>query len=84
MKKRTFFVRACWDPEARVYYSESDIDGLNIEADSLDEFEGVMMDVAVELILSNSVDVSLLASTALKDLVPAILWQRPEEKFACA
>lgn len=78
--KRTYFVRARWDADAGVYYSESDIDGLAIEAETLDEFESAMFDIAPELILANHIDASSLASTPLKDLVPAIIWERPEEK----
>ncbi len=76
--KRTFSVRARWDNEAKVFYAESDIDGLHIEADTIEEFESVMLDVAPELILSNHYSAGELADTPLKDLVPAILWQRPD------
>jgi hypothetical protein len=41
--KRTFFVRAVWDDEVKRYYSESDINALAIETDTLDEFEEVMI-----------------------------------------
>jgi Domain of unknown function (DUF1902) len=51
--KKTFFIRAVWDPEAGVFYSESDIFGLHIEAKTVDEFEEVMRDVAADLIVSN-------------------------------
>ncbi|MGE0409884.1 MAG: DUF1902 domain-containing protein [Amphiplicatus sp.] len=84
MSKRTFFVRACWDAEAKVYYAESDIEGLHIEADTIEEFESVMMDLAPELIVVNHFEASELARTPLKDLMPAILWQRPENDPACA
>jgi len=36
--KRTFFIKAHWDEDARVFYSESDISGLHIEAPSIDAF----------------------------------------------
>jgi hypothetical protein len=78
MTKRTFSVRAVWDPEAKVYYSESDIFGLHIETKSLDEFEEVMMAEGVNLILANHISPEDLAATPLRDLVPAIVWQRPE------
>lgn len=84
MNKRSFFVRACWDEQAKVFYSESDITGLHIEAGSIEEFEATMLDVAVELVLANHFEAPRLADTPLKDLVPAILWQRPEAKLACA
>ena len=51
--KRTFSVKAIWDDEAQVFYAQSDIEGLHIEAASLDEFEEIMMDAAPELIKEN-------------------------------
>lgn len=75
--KRTFFIRAVWDAEAKIYVSESDIEGLHIEAPTLDAFEDVMNDTAIELIMNNHVTAPELVSTPIRDLVPAILWQRP-------
>ena len=51
--KRTFTVKAIWDNEAQVFYAQSDIEGLHIEATSLDEFEEIMLDTAPELIMVN-------------------------------
>jgi hypothetical protein len=51
--KRSFFVRAIWDDEAKVFYSESDIDGLHIEAPTMDVFEEVVLDVAADVIAAN-------------------------------
>lgn len=51
--KRTFFVAAQWDSEASVFYSDSDIDGLHIEASSLDEFESLVVELAPELVVEN-------------------------------
>ena len=53
--QRTFKVEACWDEDAKVWYSKSDIKGLNIEADTLDIFEEVLFDIAPELIVSNHI-----------------------------
>ena len=75
--KRMFFVRAVWDEEAGVFYSESDIFGLHIEAATVDEFESVLNEVAVDLIISNHYSAQDIATKPMKDLVPAILWQRP-------
>jgi hypothetical protein len=80
--KKTFYVRALWDDEAKRFYSESDIDGLHIETDTVDEFEEVMKDVAAELVLSNHYSAEELASIPLKDLTPIILWERPRSKAA--
>ena len=76
--KQTFRVKAIWDAEASVFYSESDIEGLHIEAATLDQFESVMLEVAPELIMVNHRSVTELAQHPLKDLIPAIVWQRPE------
>lgn len=44
--KNTFTVKACWDEDAKVFYSESDITGLHIEANSIEIeiFEEVVKD----------------------------------------
>ena len=80
--KKTFYVRALWDDEAKRFYSESDIDGLHIETDTVDEFEEVMKDVAAELVLSNHYSAEELASIPLKDLTLISLWERPRTKAA--
>ncbi len=46
-------VRAIWDAEAGVFFAESDIPGLNIEAATLPEFIEVVRDLAPELIAAN-------------------------------
>ena len=76
--KRTFRVTAVWDADAKVFYSPSDIEGLHIETADLDEFEEIMMDVAPELIIANHRTAPEIAEHFFKDLIPAILWQRPE------
>ncbi len=75
--KRTFSVKALWDEEAQVFISESDIIGLHIEAETLDEFEAVMHEHAVELILENHISAPDMATKSIKEWAPAILWQRP-------
>ena len=75
--QRTFFVRAVWDEENKVYFSETDIEGLHIETATLEEFEAVMQDAAPELIVSNHVTAADYQSQRLADLIPSILWQRP-------
>jgi len=76
--KQTYHVRAIWDEEAKVFYCESDIDGLHIETGTIEEFEEVLSDVAPELVLSNHVNPADFATTPLRDFIPTILWQRPE------
>ena len=80
--KKSFYVRALWDDEVQRWYSESDIHGLAIETDTLDEFEEVMKDVAAELIFANHFSKEDIASIPLKDLMPAIFWERPRDKAA--
>jgi len=82
MAKRMFSVTALWDDAAKVFYSDSDIIGLHIEAPTIEEFEVVMMDVAPGLVISNHVSKAELAALAPEDIIPAILWQRPAIKAA--
>ena len=67
-----FFVKAVWDEEAKVFYSDSDIVGLHIEADTLEEFHKVLVDIAPELILANHVTNDDLLTKSLRELVPVI------------
>ena len=80
--KRTFSVKALWDEEAQIFYCESDVIGLHIEAATIEEFEEVMRDSVTELFVANHLTALEIASSSIKDLVPAILWQRPETKMA--
>lgn len=82
--KRTFYVRAVWDAEVKKYYTESDILGLAIETKTLEEFEEVMNEVAIELIMSNHMSTEDLISNSIRDLVPTIIWQRPSGQAEAA
>ncbi len=73
----TFFIKAFWDKNAKVYHSQSDIHGLIIEAASLKEFEELIREMAVEIIIANHRTASDLASKSMKELMPVIIWQRP-------
>ena len=77
-----FNVTAHWDDEAKVFYSDSDIVGLHIEAQTIEEFEDLMMELAPGLVMANHVTKAELESSAPEDLIPAILWQRPAGKAA--
>jgi hypothetical protein len=46
-------VRAVWDEDAGVFYSESDISGLHIEAETIEAFQDVLFELAPELIIAN-------------------------------
>ncbi|MBN9305596.1 MAG: hypothetical protein BGO82_03790 [Devosia sp. 67-54] len=80
--QKSFYVRALWDDDVKRWYSESDIHGLAIETDTLDEFEEVLFDVAADLIIANHFSKDDIASMPLRELMPAIVWERPREKAA--
>jgi hypothetical protein len=82
--KRTFYVKALWDDEVNVWYSDSDIFGLHIETKTLDEFEDVMNEFAAELIVANHMTAEDLAQTSIRDLLPTVIWQRPVEEHLAA
>ncbi|MGV8936214.1 MAG: DUF1902 domain-containing protein [Allorhizobium sp.] len=65
MVKRSYYVKALWDSEAKVFYSQSDIDGLHIEAADIDMFEEVLFDTAMDLIVANHITAADLAQTPL-------------------
>ncbi len=48
-----FTVTATWDPEARVFTSQSDIPGLVIEAETFEEFVDLVRAMAPEVIAAN-------------------------------
>lgn len=52
--KKSYYVKALWDADAKVWYSESDVPGLVIEADTLGEFEKVMDELVPDLIEANT------------------------------
>ena len=70
MSQTRFYVKAMWDDEAEVYYTKSDIRGLHVEAETLDEFEEIALDLAPEMIRANH------PQTA--DSVPTIVFLHPE------
>lgn len=79
---RTYTVRAVWDDQANVWISDSDIEGLHIEAASLDEFETILADVGAELIAANHVSDDDLGKFSARDLIPAIIFVRPQPEAA--
>jgi hypothetical protein len=78
MTKRHFHIRAVWDDEAKVYFSESDIIGLHVEAGSLEDFEKIVNEEAAELIVSNHMSDADISRKSLRDLIPALIWQPPQ------
>ncbi|MCQ8184014.1 DUF1902 domain-containing protein [Parvularcula maris] len=80
MDQRTkFTVEAFWDPEAQVWCSNSDIIGLVIETDTLDEFEEVLADAAFDLIVANHWGGGIDPTRSLQELMPTIVFKRPAE-----
>jgi adenylate kinase len=77
VSKRTFYyVKAIWDEEAKVFYSESDIVGLHIEAADMEGFQAAMQECAVDLIIANHIKPAELARKSLVDLIPSIFLER--------
>ena len=52
---RSFYIKAVYDPEAKVYYTESDIFGLHTEADTLrfGDYWAKVIDCAILLLKEN-------------------------------
>ncbi|MBY5987252.1 DUF1902 domain-containing protein [Roseovarius atlanticus] len=72
MSKRNFEITAVWDEDAKVWYAESDIVGLHVEAETLDEFEKVAREFASELIVENHYAGEDISKSSLASLIPAI------------
>ena len=49
----TYHVKAVWDAEAEVFFAETDIPGLHIEAATIAEFFRVVEEIAPQLIVAN-------------------------------
>lgn len=50
---KTYHVKAVWDAEAEVFYAETDIPGLHIEAATMAEFFQAAEELAPQLIMAN-------------------------------
>lgn len=64
-----YAVTAVWDAEAGVYWSQSDIVGLNVEAATLSEFVDLVEAMAPELIRDNGLapgPITITGETTLK------------------
>ena len=77
MSNMSFYVSALWDEEAKIFYSESNIIGLHIEADSIEEFESVMKSVAPSLVMDNHITKKDLTQKSWADMIPAIFFKQP-------
>jgi hypothetical protein len=79
VSKRNFYIKAIWDQGAKVFYSESDIIGFHIEADTIQEFERLIGEHALDLVVANHITEADMVQKSLRDLIPAILWQAPPD-----
>ncbi len=52
-QKNDFYVKAVWDEEAKVFYTDSNIKGLHIEAKTLKKFWNLVNQFSPELIFGN-------------------------------
>ncbi len=77
--KRTFYVKAIWDDEAKVWISDTDIQGLFINAKDLNEFEEVVSEFAGELVLENHWRNENVPPDVISSTVPIIILQRPDD-----
>ena len=50
---KSFLVTATWDPQARVFTSQSDIPGLVVEAETFEQFVELVRALAPEVIAAN-------------------------------
>jgi len=79
-----FYVKALWDDEAEVFYSESDIVGLHIEAATIDEFVSTMEELAPQMVVENHVTKQDFAKKSPLEMVSSIIFQRPSHGSAAA
>ncbi|MDE9449989.1 DUF1902 domain-containing protein [Aliiroseovarius sp. Z3] len=77
MADMSFYVSALWDEDAKVFYSESNIIGLHIEAETIEEFEEVMKSLAPSLVLDNHITKKDLAQKSWAEMIPAIFFKQP-------
>lgn len=71
-RKMIFKVQFIWDEDAEVFYTESDIKGLNLEDTSLERLQEATEEIAPELIMRNHISADDLQSFDIKDLIPSI------------
>lgn len=82
--RKSFYIKALWDEEAKVFYSESNITGLHIEAGSIEDFQKAMEKCAVDMILENHVKPQDLTRKKLTEIIPTIFWERDSSGIMAA
>jgi hypothetical protein len=48
-----YYVKALWDDEASLYYSETNVPGLNIEAETLHDFIAIAEELTPQMLEAN-------------------------------
>ena len=48
-----YYVKALWDSDAGVYFSETNVPGLNIEAETLHDFIAIAEELAPQMLEAN-------------------------------
>jgi hypothetical protein len=81
--KKSYDVRAIWDEENEIWYSESDLIGLHVEAKTFPEFQEMVHEFAAELIVTNHYCDEDLEQD-LRDLIPAIVISQSEKQTQAA
>ena len=71
--QRSFEVTALWDEEEQIWVSQSDIEGLHIEAASIGEFNALVHEFASELIVTNHYADVDFTGKDMRELIPAIV-----------
>lgn len=79
-----FYVKALWDDEAGVFYSESDIVGLHIEAATIEDFVATMEELAPQMVVENHVSKQDIAKKSLLEMISSIIFQPPNHGSAVA
>ena len=74
-----FEVTAIWDGETDVWVSQTNIRGLVIEADTLEEFESLVFALAPDMIRDNHLSPAGLADKPASEVIPTVIWRRPAE-----
>lgn len=77
--KRSYSVKAIWDENDQIWMSESDIQGLHIEAATLAEFYDLVNEFASELIVTNHYTDVEMAGKTIRDLIPAVVVSHTEK-----
>lgn len=79
-----FYIKALWDEESGVFYSESDIIGLHIEAATVEEFQAIMEDLAPAMVMENHVSKKDFSKKSILDMIPSIFFTSPSLGNAAA